>query len=167
MARGTGEIVGAEYDQAKADQLSASADDTQAIKLQPAYYRAYIDRGIVKYQRRDVDGAIADYSKALALAPDQPESQMARTNLARVYNDRSRDRQANDDTKGALADCKSSIAVLPNAIAFGFLGAYELDKNHLKEAADDLNKALELNPDDDTRKKVQDFLHRINVLEGK
>jgi tetratricopeptide (TPR) repeat protein len=52
---------------AKSNPLEAIADFTQAIQLKPDYADAYFSRGYVKKLRGDLDGAIADCSRAIGL----------------------------------------------------------------------------------------------------
>jgi tetratricopeptide (TPR) repeat protein len=40
--------------------------------MMPNYADAYINRGIVNYYLKDVDGALADFSKAIQLNPRNP-----------------------------------------------------------------------------------------------
>jgi tetratricopeptide (TPR) repeat protein len=49
---------------AKSDFASAIADYGSAIQLQPANFENYYNRGIALYNKRDLDAALADFTKA-------------------------------------------------------------------------------------------------------
>ena len=50
--------------------LTAIADYTKAIEINPNYASTYYNRGILKKDLKDYSGAIADYTKAIELDPN-------------------------------------------------------------------------------------------------
>src|SRR5262249_358652 len=67
---------------------AAEADYRKALELAPtpeASYTTPVNRSVVRLRRGDVDGAIADLDRAVALMPDQYQ---AYVNLAQAYHDR-------------------------------------------------------------------------------
>ncbi len=78
----------------KGDCVRAIADYNSSIRLDAKDALAYSGRGNAKRQTPDVDGAINDYSKAIALGPSANSSLPSERYLAMVYNNRSRAYQA-------------------------------------------------------------------------
>ena len=75
----------------------------KAIKANPDFADAYINRGLVKNELQDFDGSIKDYDKALELDP--------RCSLA--YNNRGYTKYKKGDFEGALADYNKAILLNP------------------------------------------------------
>jgi tetratricopeptide (TPR) repeat protein len=50
--------------------LTAIADYTKAIEINPNYASTYYNRGILKKDLKDYSGAIADYTKAIEINPN-------------------------------------------------------------------------------------------------
>jgi tetratricopeptide (TPR) repeat protein len=48
----------------------AIEDYTETLRLNPNDARAYINRGLVYYEKGDYDQAVADYNQAIRLAPN-------------------------------------------------------------------------------------------------
>ena len=89
-----------------------------------------------KFNKGDFDGAIADYTKAIALAATDPEA----------YYNRGCAREAMHDFDGAIADYSKVIELDPNnADAYNNRGFAREAKGDLNGAAADLNKAAKLN----------------------
>src|ERR1051325_11027813 len=55
------------------DLNGAISDFTQAISINPNFFKAFYNRGIVKYELKDTYGAIADYTQAITLSHDSCE----------------------------------------------------------------------------------------------
>ena len=136
----------------------------------------------------DVDGAIADYTKAIEVdpryAPAYYNRGMAREDKAdpngaiadytkaieinpkmgAAYNNRGQVRANRDDLEGALADFNKSIALNPRD-STGYLnrGVARKQKGDRDAALADFNKALELNP-----REARAFAHRgaARLLKG-
>jgi tetratricopeptide (TPR) repeat protein len=60
---------GAAYD----NPHDSIADYSEAIRLNPEYVQAYYNRGFVRGQLGDYEGAIADFTRVLQLQPDHPQ----------------------------------------------------------------------------------------------
>ena len=69
---------------AKHEYERAIADFTQATKFEHGNYLIYIHRAEANEQKGDRDSAIADYRRALALAPDKTMSDKIKATLKRL-----------------------------------------------------------------------------------
>ena len=69
---------------AKREYERAIADFTQATKFERGNYLIYIHRAEANEQKGDRDSAIADYRRALALAPDKTMSDKIKATLKRL-----------------------------------------------------------------------------------
>jgi Flp pilus assembly protein TadD len=88
-----------------------------------------------KSDQGDYDGAIADYTKAIALGATDPAT----------YYGRGRAKESKDDLDGAIADYTKVIELDPtNADAYNDRGFARESKGDLDGAAVDLNKAAKL-----------------------
>ncbi len=77
---------------------------------------AYYNRGAAKIEKGDLDGAIADYNRAIELNPKD----------ARAYNNRGIAKRAKGDLDGAIADYNRAIELDPKlAIAYNNRGNAE------------------------------------------
>src|SRR2546429_8324818 len=65
----------------------------------------FMDRGIARQSKGDLDGAIEDSTKVISIKP------LALV-LAVAYNSRANARSAKNDIEGAIADYSSAIAVV-------------------------------------------------------
>ena len=63
-----------------------------------------MNRGNVKQSKDDLDGALADYTKAIALKPD----------FAEAYFNRSHLKQAQGDLNGARNDFNKAVELKPD-----------------------------------------------------
>ncbi len=73
---------------------SAEIDFNEAIRLNPNDAEAYNNRGAVRLQQGDIEGAIADYNEAIRLNPSYAD---AYYNLAKARSDQG-------DIQGAIND---------------------------------------------------------------
>ena len=98
----------------------------------------YFERGNAKLHKGDLDGALADYDKAIELNPD----------YVVAYNNRGFTKSKKGDLDGALADCDKAIELNPDyAVAYNNRGIAKWHKGDLVGALADYDKAIELNPD--------------------
>lgn len=117
--------------------LMVSAANGQTPKSAPRSAAGYLSRGDARWRKGNLDGAIADYTKAIELDPK----------LAIAYFDRGAVRQHKDDLEGAIADYSEAIELSPNlADAYLYRGILLSDKGSLDSAFVDFNKVIELNP---------------------
>ena len=145
---------------------------TEAIRLQPDYASAFYNRGQIRYNEGDLDGALSDYNDAILLKPDFAEAFNTRGNarkdkgdldgafvdfdeailltsdLAEAYYNRGIARYNKGDVVGALADCNEAIRLKPDdADAFCVRGNVRYTQGDLGTALADYNQAIRLEPD--------------------
>ena len=147
LACGLIPIVGSTQSRADAvsDCMQASKDPDRGIRGCTAVIKrkpeaaAYYNRGNAYKLKGELDLAIADYTKAIAL---DPEDVSAHYNRAITYNDKG-------DYDRAIADYTKVIELYPEyAIAYTNRGiAYENKGEHV-EALADYTWAIALNPKD-------------------
>ncbi|MBS3026786.1 MAG: tetratricopeptide repeat protein [Dolichospermum sp. DET50] len=116
----------------------AAAAINKAIELSP---RAafYTNRGIVRDDLGDKQGAIDDYTLAIKFNP----------NLAQAYNNRGIVRNELGDKQGAIDDYTQAIKINPNyASAYNNRGNVRKDLGDKPGAIDDYNQAIKINPND-------------------
>src|SRR5690349_15739335 len=63
--------------------------------------KKYLRHGLVRFSKGDLDGAIADYNRALEIDPKSAEA----------YVDRGKARQVKHDLDGAIADYESAVSL--------------------------------------------------------
>ena len=109
---------------------------SQIIGIDPNIAEVYINRGILRKNMKDEEGALQDYNKAIELNP----------NDAAYYN-RGILKKDMNDKDGALQDYNKAIELNPNdAMAYNNRGSLRSDMNDKDGALQDYNKAIELNP---------------------
>src|ERR1700761_6490968 len=94
-----------------------------------------IDDGAAREAAGDVDGAMADYTKAIEM----------NQNAAVAYTSRGNDKCLKGDFAGAIADCDKAIELKPDlAGAYCDRGNARLQTGELTNAIVDYDKAIEL-----------------------
>ncbi|MFP3041465.1 tetratricopeptide repeat protein [Treponema primitia] len=118
----------------------ATADFTQAIKLDPNNAIAYSERGRAFSNKGDQDKAIADFTQAIKIAPN---SDAFYTNRGIAYSNKG-------DYDRAIADYTQALRLDPNnATAYYNRGnAYNDDKGDYDRALTDYTQAIRLDPND-------------------
>jgi lipoprotein NlpI len=97
----------------------------------------YDERGIAKVRGGDLDGAIADFNRALELDPK----------FAAAYHDRGIVKVRGDDFDGAITDYNRALELDPKfAAAYRRRGIAKQAKSDRDGAIADFNRALELDP---------------------
>ncbi|MCB0185212.1 MAG: tetratricopeptide repeat protein, partial [Caldilineaceae bacterium] len=86
-----------------ADFNIAVANYDQAINFDPAYVKAYNNRGLARADQGDLNGAIDDYNEAIRLDPD----------FAFAYNNRGLALADQGDLDGAIDDYTAAIRLDP------------------------------------------------------
>jgi protein O-mannosyl-transferase len=99
---------------------------------------AWHNRGTIKHDNGDIEGALNDINKALQLKPDYDLAYYNRGNIYREKN----------DLKSAAADYTHAIEINPNYIsAYTNRGNARLGMGEYQAAIFDYNKAIYLSPD--------------------
>jgi tetratricopeptide (TPR) repeat protein len=121
-----------------ASTYQAARDDLQrALDLDPGLYQAHYLMGNVLFRLNDSDGAVAEYHKAIDLAPDQPRTWFQLALLLRTKQDQGGEQQAlaqalTVDEHYGPAQCE--------------MGRILLEDHHPAEAVDHLTSAIQDNP---------------------
>ncbi len=117
-----------------------AASDREAngiIVIDPFTANAYTSRGLARYRKGDVDGAIADYELAIQINPG----------LAAAYLNRGNTRYGKGDRDGALADWNHALRIDPRHYqAYNNRGVLRADLLDIDGALADFNQAIALNP---------------------
>ena len=117
----------------------ATADFTQALRLDPNNALIYRERGNTYLSIGDLDHAIADFTQAIQLDPS----------AAMVYSNRGNAHYEKGDLESAIADYTQAIRLDPNAaVAFSNRGNAYYDKGDLDHAIADFTQAIQLAPND-------------------
>ncbi|MEK7484454.1 MAG: tetratricopeptide repeat protein, partial [Planctomycetota bacterium] len=148
-----------------------SAEDTK--ESNETFFYFFYKRGQQKYELRDYEGAIQDYTEAIHLNPRfvlaynnrgiakfekgdvdgaiQDYTQAIRINpqFVLAYNNRGFTKQAKGDFNGAIQDCTEALRINPQFYsAYNNRGNAKRDKGDFNGAIQDYNLALQLNSHD-------------------
>ncbi len=145
-----------------------------AIALRPKFPLALYGRADARLQRRDYDGAVADYDEAIRIVPDFHEARIYRATvfyqkkdaaaaraafteivergvlLPAAYNGRGWTRiELLDDLDGGIADLSEAIRIMPEGYGLPYAerARARFRKGLFAEAAADCTKAIPLMPD--------------------
>jgi tetratricopeptide (TPR) repeat protein len=118
----------------------AQGGEGEAQTKKPAGGAAeHANKGVNLAQTGAYDEAIAEFTKAIKLSPDD----------ARIYDDRGRVYHKMNRFPEAIEDFSKAIKIAPKDYAgYSERGAVQVTQNQMEAALADLNKALELKPDD-------------------
>ncbi len=120
---------------------------SKVIELNPDYVDAYYFRGLVYIIEEDYDKAIADYTKAIELDPNN-NSVIAKVTGASAYLLRAGAYYEKDDYDAAIADFDKAIEMDPeHSDAYYLRGEAHYFNNDDDKAIADFTKAIELNSD--------------------
>jgi tetratricopeptide (TPR) repeat protein len=138
------------------DMVGAMADYNQALVLDSEDAKTYFNRGNLKDEQNDVNGAIADYSRAIDL--NQIEAYVSRgivkANKLRDFN-------------GALADYNQAIAIDPQyAYAYGNRGILKYQQNDRAAGIADLRRAVILYRAQGQTERLQQMLTILKAFGG-
>ncbi len=146
------------------------ADLNDAVKLAPNDPKPLRTRGAIKLSLKDPDGAVADFDAALKLAPDDASTHEAKAltlgtqqkwDEARASLDRALELAPNSievllqrgrinilagKREAGLADFSEVLRIDADNVPALLLRAEAAIPDHLDEALEDLNKALDLRP---------------------
>lgn len=128
-------IAESEFDEKIFD--AALADLTRAVEIEPKLYQAHYLRGNALMNSNDVDSAIAEYRKAIDLAPGQP----------RTYFQLALALRAKQDEPAEQSALQKLLVIDPQyAMAHSELGRILINQDRLSEAVVHLKAAIEQNP---------------------
>ena len=123
---------------------------TQAIKLNPNYILAYLNRGIVYGQRDDYERAIIDLDKVIDLNP----------NYAEAYYNRGVVYERRGDYEYAITDFDKVIDLNPNHVnAYSVRGYVYGRRGDYERAIEDCNHAIELDPNNSNAYSSRGSVH--------
>lgn len=150
---------------------AAQVDATEALKMQPAYLKAYLVRGIARYEGGNRDGARADLEVYLDQDRTEAEAfnymaaicymsndfkgalenynEVVRINpkYKDIYSNRGMMRHQLGDYKGAILDYGEALKINPQDLAaLSNRGAAYMMMDEMDNAMTDLNMAIALNP---------------------
>jgi tetratricopeptide (TPR) repeat protein len=156
-------------------KLAAQVAPADARPPDPPTAHGYLQRGLARFDAKDLDGALLDLNEAVTLNPsltdgflhradtlvDMGDSQCAALDFGRVireglpnsrqdaYIRRGLLRSGAGDADGALADLDRAVDVGPNRTdALYFRGLLRGDRENYAGAIADFDRAIELSPKD-------------------
>lgn len=114
------------------------AADQNYPNMQLLLASAYAQRGVLELKNGDLDGALADYNKAIEIKPDFIE----------VYCVRGYVKQCKGDLDGAMADCEKVIEMNPKlALVYSIRGLINYNLHKFTDAMADFRKSCEWSSD--------------------
>jgi tetratricopeptide (TPR) repeat protein len=118
----------------------------------------YFDSGYAKYEQGDLDGAIADYNKAIKLDPDDTTA----------YHNRGYTKHKQGDLSGAIADYTESIRLDPeDPDTYNNRSCLYYDLQQLDDALADFERAIALASDGNDSDNAQLYVWLIRARQGK
>src|SRR5688572_10081132 len=129
-----------------------ASGESNIVIVGPFIGDAYSNRGLARYQKGDLEGALADLNQAIRIRPT----------LAVAYLNRAAVQRAQMETMAAIKDLDRAISLDKKMFqAFSNRGSLRLDLEDYQGALADLNRAIELND-----KIAEPFYHRGYVYLG-
>lgn len=131
------------------DFKTAIEEYKTAIEINPENALAHYDLAyILETELKNYEEAVSHYRMAIAHAPDQYK--FLYKSIAKIYYDQ----EKYDD---ALLAYKKAIEILPNdSLAHNDYGAVLIKKGMIKEAIEEFEKAIKIDPSDETPQKNRD-----------
>jgi tetratricopeptide (TPR) repeat protein/uncharacterized membrane protein len=117
----------------------------------------YLNRGVEREAKKDLDGALADYEEAIHID----------ATVALAYVNRADIRYKKQDYDAAIQDLDKAIELDPNYLRayMDRADAYR-EKGDLSKAIEDYKKALTLNPSDEQKARIENALSNAYVDRG-
>ncbi len=107
------------------------------IKDSPSAYTVFLEKGLEKFDKKDFQGAITDFSEAIKLKPDYAEAYYNRGN---AYSELA-------DNNKAITDFSEAIKLKPGyAEAYTGRGIVHNDMGNRQDAITDYEQAIKLKP---------------------
>ena len=151
-----------------ANKIDAAIESyTRAIELSPNYAEAYVQRGLAKRARGDLEGSIKDYEKAASI---DSKSVVGNRFVAQTYSNRGYIKLNALEVDSAIEDFTKAIEIYPNEDGHYYRRGYaRLINEDLAEALNDLNKALIVVRSDNFSSKALIYATRgmVKLLQGK
>ncbi len=117
---------------------------TKCYEMDKTYYRAILNRGTVRYNKKDYKGAIKDFSLTIKITKYEHET------VAQAYGNRAVAKYFSGNLKGALKDYNKVFEIEPNLPNIGQIhfnrGLCRYDLGDKVGADEDFNTAKKLNP---------------------
>ena len=111
----------------------AIADYTKAIRVDPLFAEAYLNRALLKQKSGDIKGALDDVNKTIIIEPKKGDAYTTRADI----NYKSK------NYTQAIEDCTSSIALNPkDYIAYNLRGLSNIHIQNKKNACADFINAI-------------------------
>ena len=128
---------------------NAIQDYTETIRLRPGFIMAYHYRGIARFRMEDLDGALADYNRALELGThlqtDIATAKALGLNASALYFNRAVVFQKKGDNESAIADYTETIRIDPaSAKAYYNRAVAKMALSQWDDASSDLRIASRL-----------------------
>ncbi len=160
FAQSTDPDIAAEFSQASTAMREGKFDEAEAgfaavIKRQPEFAEAHFNLGLAREEQGNYDEAIASFERALALKPHLHGANLF-LGIAEF--------RLNHLDKARAAVTKETVAYPKDSAAWMWLGVVCLAQDRPEDAADALDRAAKLKPDD------QDILYhrgRAHLLVSK
>ena len=125
----------ADEERAKSKFQEATQDYDRALAQDPKLTKAYMGRGIVKWEQGDPGEAMNDFSKVIELDPNNAEAFERRASMKTRTKDR----------EGALQDYDRALALDPKrASAYAARADEYRDAGNLEAALSDYTRAIEI-----------------------
>ncbi|MGL4392331.1 MAG: tetratricopeptide repeat protein [Fusobacteriaceae bacterium] len=116
-----------------------------ALEINPYYAEIYNLRGVMRYENRELDGALEDYEEAIKLKAD----------FAEAYNNRGVVLYEKKKINAAILDFNKAIELNPDfSETYYNRGRAFFDKKQYKNSIADYQKAVDLNPKDKESKRM-------------
>lgn len=145
-----GELSTMYYD----DNDAAIRDFTEAIKLDPNYFRAVFNRGAVYSLQGEYEKAIADLSRAIQLDPTE----------VNAYNNRGVTYTKQKEWNKAIKDFNQVISINPEfAGAYANLGDVYFQLGSYPKALFNYKQYLRLWPDAENRELIEETIRQIEI----
>lgn len=115
--------------------------------MDPEFWRAYSNRGLIKFNKCDLDGAIRDYDKSIQINPADLISYLNR-GLAKCNK---------GNIEDGIADYDKAIQLDHNwGDSYFNRGIAKFKKGDIDGAIEDFDEAIRLNPNDMEARRLRD-----------